>query len=228
MGAEARCHPCHSTAHCRHMKRQPSLCHRCTCRGHCHFDCHRHLCCHCRLHRHCRCCRPSPLLSAVAIAVAVNHPPSSLLHCHQPSTLPLPLPLPSAIAVSITVSHHSCHLRWPSPSPSPSAISESCCLGMARIVFNQLKQRMLTLFYFVWTVGSSLIKVRWLTRCRAAIANTSIGRQASRLEASEGSGWQQGGDSRVETWMTMGGVVLLCCWGISRWQMVFVMMCWMW
>ncbi len=51
------------------------------------------------------------------------------------------------------------------------------------------------------------------------------------LAASEGSGWQQGG-SRVAAgwghWLTMGGVVLLCCWGISHWQMAFVMMCWMW
>jgi hypothetical protein len=40
----------------------------------------------------------------------------------------------------------------------PSAISESCCLGAAKVLFNQLKQRMLTLFYFVQTVGSALIK----------------------------------------------------------------------
>jgi hypothetical protein len=40
----------------------------------------------------------------------------------------------------------------------PLAISESCFLGVARIVFDQLKQRMLTLFYFVWTVGGALIK----------------------------------------------------------------------
>jgi ABC-type maltose transport system permease subunit len=41
----------------------------------------------------------------------------------------------------------------------PLAISESCCFGVARIVFKQLKQRMLTLFYFVQTVGGALIKV---------------------------------------------------------------------
>ncbi len=97
---------------------------------------------------HCRCGRRQPLLLP------------SLLHCRQPLPLPLPLPLPSlsAIAVFITIRHRSCHLRWPLPSPSPSAISESCCLGVARIVFNQSKQRMLTLFYFVWTVGGALIK----------------------------------------------------------------------
>ena len=112
---------------------------------------------------------PSPSLLPLPIAVAIGHcrcgcrqplPPPSLLHCCQPSPSPLPLPLPSpsAIAVSVTVGHHSCHLHWPSLSPLPSAISESNCLGAARIVFNQLKQRMLTLFYFVQTVGGALIK----------------------------------------------------------------------
>jgi hypothetical protein len=73
--------------------------------------------------------------------------------------------LPSAIAiavaiiaVSVTIGHCSCHLHWPSPSPLPSAISKSCCLGTAKIVFNQLKQIMLTLFYFVWIVDSALIE----------------------------------------------------------------------
>jgi hypothetical protein len=50
------------------------------------------------------------------------------------------------------------------PTPSaitiamPLAISESCCFGTAKIVFNQMKQRLLTLFYFVQTVGGALIK----------------------------------------------------------------------
>ncbi len=108
---------------------------------------------------------PSPLLFPIAVAVGhcccrCRQPSllSPLLRCRQPSPLPSPLPSPSAIAVSITVGHRSCHLRWPSPSPLPLAISKSCCLGMARIVFDQLKQRMLTLFYFVRTVGSALIK----------------------------------------------------------------------
>jgi hypothetical protein len=75
---------------------------------------------------------------------------------------------PSAIAVTIALAVGHCHLRHHRPSqlPSPlaitvtmlSAISESCCLGAARIVFNQLKQRMRTLFYFVRTVGGALLK----------------------------------------------------------------------
>ncbi len=73
---------------------------------------------------------------------------------------------------------------------------------MARIVFKQFKQRMVTLFYFVWTVGGALIKAGLLTRCQVAMANTSVGQQAASSEwlvremagsrgAAEG---QQGGD----------------------------------
>ncbi len=110
---------------------------------------------------------PLPLPSLPPIVVAIGHcrcgchqpsPPPSLLRCRQPLSLSLPLPL--AIAVSVTVGQRSCHLHPPSPLQLPSAISECCCLGVARIVFNQLKQRMLTLFYFVWTVGSALNKAR--------------------------------------------------------------------
>ncbi len=157
MGAEARCHPCHSAAHLRHMKRQPSHCHCRTRPGHHHCNrcCHLRQCCRLCCHRHCHC--PSPLPSATCHCGCHRPLPLlSLLHCHQPSLLPSPLP--SAIAVSVTVGHRSSHLCWASLLPSPSAISESCCLGAARIVFNQLKQRMLTLFYFVWTVGGALIK----------------------------------------------------------------------
>jgi hypothetical protein len=76
----------------------------------------------------------SPSAIAVAVALAVGH-------CHLRHHRPLQLSLLSAITVAM-----------------PLAISESCCLGVAKIVFNQLKQRMLTLFYFVQTVGGALIK----------------------------------------------------------------------
>ncbi len=83
-----------------------------------------------------------------------------------------------------------------------SAISESCCLGEAKIVFNQLKQRMLALFCFVQTVGGALIKAGRLTRCQAVMANTSVGRQAASIKlivrevaGSRGAaGGQKGGD----------------------------------
>jgi hypothetical protein len=110
---------------------------------------------------------PLPSLLPLPIAIAVGHChcgrhqpllPPSLLHPRQPLPLPSLSPLPSAIAVTITIGHCSWHLRWPSPSPLLLANSKSCCLGTARIVFDQLKQRMLTLFYFVWTVGGALIK----------------------------------------------------------------------
>jgi hypothetical protein len=139
---KARCCPCHSAAHCRHMKRQPSLCH----------------CCHCHGHRHCNPLPfplPLPLMlpKPIAIPIAIGHccrscrcpsPPPSLSHCRQPLLLPSSSPL--SIADSVTIGHHSCHLHWPSPLPFLSAIAKSCCLGTARIVFEQFKKITLTLF----------------------------------------------------------------------------------
>ncbi len=160
MGVEARCRPCHSAAHLQHMKRQASFCHchprcwRCNCDRCCHLHHHCQLRCHCR----CLCQLPLPL----AICHCGCHQPSlplSLLRCHQPSLLPLPSP--SAIAVSVTIGHRSCHLHQASPSLLPLAISKSCCFGMARIVFDQLKQRMLTLFFMFgqWAVHWSKLDV---------------------------------------------------------------------
>jgi hypothetical protein len=93
------------------------------------------------------------------------------LPLRSPSTIAaaISVALPSAIAVAITLAiGHHLHHRRPSQLPLPLAItvamllaiSESCCLGAARIVFDQLKQKMLTLFYCVWTVGGALIKAR--------------------------------------------------------------------
>jgi hypothetical protein len=119
MGVEARCCPSKSTAHLRHMKRQPFLCNGCPCRGRCH--CHRccHLHCRCQFRHRCRCRRnrllPSPLPSAIAIAVSVNH-----RRCH---------------LCPVTVSHcccqHPCH--WPLPSPSPLAIAVKNLYGFAYV-----------------------------------------------------------------------------------------------
>jgi hypothetical protein len=96
-----------------------------------------------------------PLPSANAITVTINHHrisvalpsaiavvvPLAIGHCRLHHHQPLQLPLPLAITIAM-----------------PLAISESCCLGATRIVFDQLKQRMLTLFYLVWTVGGALIE----------------------------------------------------------------------
>ncbi len=124
MGVEARCRPCHSAAHCRHMKRQPCLCHRHPCHGHCHCDC----CCHLRCcrqlccHHHCHC--PLPLPSSIAVEVAVNHCRHrlccvALSHCRcrrlPPCCRPLPSPSSLAIAVAISVGHHRHCRHWPFP-----------------------------------------------------------------------------------------------------------------
>ncbi len=128
MGVEARCPPCHSAAHCRHMKKQPCLCHHHPCRGHCHCDCRDHLHCHHQLCHHCRCHCPSPLPSAIAVAVAVNHCCHCLCciaishcrcrcHCCRrcPCRWPLPSPSPLAIAVAISVGYHRHRRCWPFP-----------------------------------------------------------------------------------------------------------------
>ncbi len=124
MGVKARCHPCHSAAHCQHMKRQPFLCNGCPRRDRCHCNRCRHLRHHCRLH--CRCCCPSPLLlplpSAIAIAVAIDHCchhhcriTVSHRRCPCPHHRPLLSPSPLAIAVAISIGHHRCHCHQPFP-----------------------------------------------------------------------------------------------------------------
>jgi len=122
MGVETRCCPCHSASHCRHMKRQPCLCHchprcgRCHCDRRCHLRCRRRLC-----HHHCCCC-PLPSPSAIAVAVAIDHCCHHLCciaisHCHRchrcPCRWPLPSPSPSTIAVAISVGHHRHRCRRP-------------------------------------------------------------------------------------------------------------------
>ncbi len=145
MGVEARCCPSKSTAHCRHMKMQPFLCngHPCCGRHHCHC------CCRCHRRNH-----PllSPLPSAIAIAVAVNHCRRHLCcvavshRCHRrPCRRPLPSPSPSAIAVAIAIGHHRCH-----------AVNhfQELLPWRGKNCIQQLKQRMLTLFYLFrqWAV----------------------------------------------------------------------------
>jgi hypothetical protein len=121
MGVEARCCPFKSTAHCRHMKRQPFLCNGRHCRGRCHCHRHHHLrrCCQLYHHCHCRCPSPSPL--AIAIAVAINHCHRPLCcvavshrgrRCRHPRHRPLLSPSPLAIAVAISVSHHCHRCHW--------------------------------------------------------------------------------------------------------------------
>jgi hypothetical protein len=138
---------------------------------------HRRCCCHGPLLR-----SPWTITAAIsvvlpsAIAVAVAH---AVGHCRLCHRQPLQLPLPLAITVTM-----------------PLAISESCCLGVARTVFNQSKQRMFTLFHFVGTLGGVLVEAESLTRCRAAMANTSVGQQAAsseRLVRESACGWGAAG-----------------------------------
>jgi hypothetical protein len=128
MGVEARRYPCHSTAHCWHMKRQPSLCNCCRCCSHCHCNCR--CCLHCHWCLCCHCCQRhrslllSPLPLAIAVAVAIAHHRCHLFcitvsHCHCCCPCPCQRPLPSlsplAIAVAISIGHHPCRRRHPLP-----------------------------------------------------------------------------------------------------------------
>ncbi len=189
MEVEARCRPSKSAAHLCHMKRQP-FCNGCPCCGHCHCHCRRNLRCHCHS-------VAIAIAVAVAVAVTIAH---CCCHCHWPLRLRSPSTIaatisiasPSAIAVTFALAVGHCRLchRRPSQLPTPLAItiamplaiSESCCLSAARVVFDHLKQRMLTLFVCVGTVGGALIEAGWLTRCWVAMANTSIGRRAASSE----------------------------------------------
>jgi hypothetical protein len=124
MGVEARCCPCHSAAHCRHMKRQPCLCHRCPRCGRHHFNCRCHLR-HCRRlchHRRCPCPSQSPsaiplrLPSTIAAAVSVAFPSAIAV----------------ALAVALAVGHcRLCHCR-PSQLPSLLAITVTVAVGHFR------------------------------------------------------------------------------------------------
>jgi hypothetical protein len=158
MGVEARCRPSKSAAHLHHMKKQPFLHNGPPCCGshHCHCCCH--LCCHHCCCRRCNCPLPLPLLSAIAIAVSIKHRRRHLCRvtisyccCQRPCCRPLPSPSPSAIAVAIAIGHHHHHAIGHFRELLPWC-SKNCIQPI------QLQQRMLTLFYCVWTVGGTLIK----------------------------------------------------------------------
>jgi hypothetical protein len=152
MGVKARCRLCHSAAHCRHMKRQPSLCHCHPCRGCCHCNCHCHLCRCCR----CRCPSPLPSPSAIAIAVAIDHHRRCLCrvavshrHCRHPCYWPLPSPSPSAIAVAISIGHHHCRHCCCPRQPFPRVVA----LARQELHSNNLSKECLPYFILFgqWT-----------------------------------------------------------------------------
>jgi hypothetical protein len=182
MGVEARCRLSKSSAHCRHMKRQPFLyghprhgCLLCHCRCHLRLQLRRHC------HHHCRRNRPSPWPLPWAIAAAaMNHRHRHLCrvavsHCCRccPCRRTLPSPSSSAIAVAIAIDHHRCHavghfrelLPWRGKNCIPPIETKNAYL-----------------IFFVGTVGSVLIEAGSLTRCQAVMANTSVGRRAASSE----------------------------------------------
>ncbi len=225
MGVEARCPPSKSTAHCRHMKRQPFLHNG---RPHCgrrHCHCHFHLrCCrrlHCHRHRHCHCNRllPSPLLLAIAIVVAINHCRRHLCRvavshcCHRhPCHWPLPSPSPLAIAVAIAIGHHHCHAVGHSWELLP---------WQGKNCIQPIEAKNAYLILFCLYNGRRIDQSRMTDQVSSGNGqHQHWAASGEQWAASEGSGWQQGGGRGAEGWrhwLTMGGVVLFGCWSISHW-----------
>ncbi len=205
MGVETRRRPCHSAAHCRHMKRQPSLCHCRPCRGRCHCNrcCHLHHCC--QLCCHCRCCPPSPLPLAIVIAVAVDH-------CHHHLC---------CVAVSHRRYHRPCCRRrpccrpllFPSPSAIAVAISLAITIAVALGHFQELlpwrsknciqlikaKNTYLILFCLVsgWRTDQSQMADQVSSGDGQHQRWAASGKHRA---ASERSGWQQGGSRGPAGW----------------------------
>ncbi len=183
----------------------------------------------------------------ITIAVAVAH-----CRCRQPLPLRLPstiaaavsVALPSAITVVVTVAlavgHCRLHHHWPSQLPSRLAIT----LTVVASHFQELlpwhgknriwpiKAKTAYLILFCLNSGRRTDQSQMTDQVSSGNGQHQCwAASGKQWAASEGSGWQQGGSRGAAGWrhcLTMGGVVLLCCWGISCSQMAFVMMCWMW
>jgi hypothetical protein len=163
-GREARHPPCHSAAHCRHMKRQPFLVSVVVT-----TMSSLPLLLPLPLQSPSLSLSPLPLLSAIAVPITLGH-----RHCHCRWPLLLLLPLPSAIAIAVAVDvavvvivasaiaisighqHCHCHCKHHLPRKRKRPSLESCPLCAATIIFKQFKQIMITLFYFVQTVSGAL------------------------------------------------------------------------
>jgi hypothetical protein len=201
MRVEARCPPCHSAAHRRHMKRQPCLCHHHPRRGRCHCDCHRHLhcCCQLRHHRRCHCPLPSP--SAIAVAVNIDHCRRRLYcvvvshchpHCRCPHRRPLPSPSPLAITVAISIGHqhHHCH------QPFPRVVAL-----VRRDLYSTNQSKECSPYLFCLDSGQRTDQSRMTDQVLSGNGQhqhwAASGKQCA---ASEGSGWQQGGSRGAAGW----------------------------
>ncbi len=200
-----------------------TCCH-CDCR--CHLHCRCWLCHHCHCCCHCRCRRPLPLRSLSTIAAAVS--------------VALPSAIAIAIAVALAIGH--CRLRhhWPLQLPSPLAITLTVAVGYFQKLLPWRNKNC------IWPIEAKnahlilfCLDSGWCTDQSQMTDQVSSGNgqhqhwaaSCKQWAANEGSGWQQGGSRGAagwRHWLTMGSVVLLCCWGISHGQMAFVMMCWIW
>jgi hypothetical protein len=190
-GGEAGRHPCHSTAHCQCMKRQPSLVSVAMTTTSSSLSLWP-----LPLPLPSLLPLPLPLVNAVSIAVGCRrcrYRHRRHCHCshhrHRSSLLQLPSAIAIAVAITVTISiaisvgrcHCHCHVKHHLPCKRRRPSLESCCLGAVTIIFKQFKQIMLTLFYFAWTVRGTLIAADdWLGVERPwVLASTSIGRQAA-------------------------------------------------
>ncbi len=149
------------------------------------------------------------LLSAIAVTVTVA---LAIDHCHLCHHWLLRLPSPLAITVTVAVSHfrellpwHNKNCIWPIEAKN-AHLMLFCSDSGRRIDQSQMTDQV--------SSGNSQHQL-WMAR----------GKQWT---ASEESGWHQGGSRGAagwRHWLIMGGVVLLCFWIISHWQIAFVMMC---
>ncbi len=187
------------------MKRRPFLCNGRPHRGRCRCHCRCHLCCRCRLCRRHQCRHrgncPSPLLllSAIAIAVAVNHRCRHLCcitvshRCHRrPCGRPLLSPSPSAIAVAIAIGHHHCHAIGHFRELLPWRGKNCVRLIEAKNAY---------LILFCSDSGRCIDQSRMTDQVLSGDGQHQRWAVSGMLcVSSEGSGWQQGGSRGAEGW----------------------------
>ncbi len=175
---------------------------------------------------HCRCRRPLPLRLPLTIAATVS--------------VVLPSAIAVTVAIALAIGHCHLHHCWPSQLPSPLAITITITDGHFRELLpwrgknciRPIEAKNAHPILFCLDSGRRTDQSRMTDQVSSS--NGQHQHRAASGEqwaASEGSGWQQGGSRGAagwRRWLTMGGVVLLCCWGISHWQMAFMMICWIW
>ncbi len=157
-----------------------------------------------------RCCCCLPLLLRLPLPI------TAAISIELPSAIAITVALAVAIAVSVTIGHCSRHLRQPSPLPSLLAIAKSCCFSAARIVFRQFKQIMLTLLIFCSDSGQRTDQSRMTDQALHGDDQHQRWVASSKQQVARGEVNGSRGAAGWRCCLTMGGVVLLCCWGGSR------------